>query len=814
MSDAMLVRGSPEWVPAALVLLGVGLIALAWGYWRAPASPVVTGLAASLKAIGLAALALCLIEPLLSGTRARRGANIFAVAADNSRSMSIHDAGDPVSRGDQLQALLQAKTAWQERLAEDFDARRFLFDGHLRSVEGFSAMTLEGDRSALHATLAAMARRFRGLPLAGVLLFSDGNATDEGDVPWDALPPIYPVVVGGDDAPPDISVPRVSVSQTNFETAPVAIRADIDVNGYQGRTIVAKLYDENDKEVQSQTVEWTEAATPPAVRFQLRPENPGVSFYRVRVGVAENSEGNDISAGGNAGPLPDGPASPKALTETEPQTGNPPTEATLANNDRIVIVDRGGGPYRVLYVSGRPNWEFKFLRRALEEDDQLELVSLMRIAHREPKFAFRNGMGGDNNPIFRRFDNIDAEEVERYDQPVLLRQVTEDENELRDGFPKTADILYRYDAVIFDDVEAEFFTEDQLLLLEKFVGRRGGGFLMLGGLESFAGGGYARTPVARLLPVYLNAEPAGSLPFDAGGVDREYRLALTRDGWLEPWVRVRNTEQEERTRLATMSPFRSLSLGDQKPAALVLAEVVDETGTAHPALVAQRFGDGRSAAVLIGDLWRWDMKRQDANESDLEKSWRQMVRWLVADVPRRVEVDVQPQPASETGAVSVLVRVRDPDYLPLDNAQVTIEVTTPDGKKIPLLAEPNEGTAGTYVARHVPREPGAYHAEITAVAPDGSPVGQREAGWVAQPVADEFSSLRPNRAWLEEIAAKTGGEVVAIDDLDKFVASLPSRKMPVQEPWVRPLWHNPLFYMLVIGCFAAEWGLRRWKGLA
>ena len=62
------------------------------------------------------------------------------------------------------------------------------------------------------------------------------------------------------------------------------------------------------------------------------------------------------------------------------------------------MVDRGGGPYRVLYVCGRPNWEFKFLRRALSEDEQVELVGLVRIARREPKFSFRSKAGEAADP--------------------------------------------------------------------------------------------------------------------------------------------------------------------------------------------------------------------------------------------------------------------------------------------------------------------------------------------------------------------------------------------------------------------------------
>jgi hypothetical protein len=103
---------------------------------------------------------------------------------------------------------------------------------------------------------------------------------------------------------------------------------------------------------------------------------------------------------------------------------------------------------------------------------------------------------------------------------------------------------------------------------------------------------------------------------------------------------------------------------------------------------------------------------------------------------------------------------------------------------------------------------------IEVKAPDGTPVGQREAGWVAQPAADEFKTLQPNRAALEEIAAKTGGEIVDVETLNEFVAGLPNRKVPITEPWIRPAWHHPLFYMAILGCLIGEWGLRRWKGLA
>ena len=72
--------------------------------------------------------------------------------------------------------------------------------------------------------------------------------------------------------------------------------------------------------------------------------------------------------------------------------------------------------------------------------------------------------------------------------------------------------------------------------------------------------------------------------------------------------------------MAAMPTFRTLSqVGKIKPGAVVLAEVRDPAGNVAPALVAQQFGKGHVGALLIGDLWRWGLRRENPAESDLEQ---------------------------------------------------------------------------------------------------------------------------------------------------------------------------------------------------
>jgi len=778
MSEASLVWGSPQWWGGAGALLALAAVVLLWSYGRARAGGGVRAACAALKGLGFAALALSLVEPLLTGSKAKPGANAFAVLADDSRSLRIGDAGAAQTRGDWAKGLLRHDAPWRARLAQDFDVRDYAFDTHLRAADGFEGLAFDGDGTALGPSLEALARRFRGLPLAGVLLVSDGNRTDAGPLDVAALPPVYPVVPPAGGAARDIGVRSVSVSQTNFESAPVVVRADVAAAGFRGERVAAAVFDEAGKELARQeAVAGDDSGPPSGFRFQFRPDRKGVAFYEVRASAA---------------------------------TPGAAAEQTTANNGRLVVSDTGGGPYRILYVGGRPNWEFKFLRRALADDDQIELVGLIRIARRQPKFDFRDARARAGSPLFEGFDRPDAETAERSDQPVLIRLGTRDEVELRDGFPKTAADLYAYHAVVLDDLEAAFFTGDQLALLRDFVAQRGGGLLMLGGPDAFAEGRYDRTPVGDLLPFYLDRPAAGAAT--AGG---SYRLALTREGWLQPWVRTRATEGEERQRLAAAAPAKALSrVGGVKPGASVLAEVRDDDGALAPALAAQPFGKGHVGALLIGDLWRSALGREPAAAADLGRSWRQTARWLVGDVPGRVEVAARAKPGSAAPAVELTVRVRDAEYRPLDDARVAVRVTAPGGETLSLEAEPDGREPGAYTATYVTKRPGAYRFRAEATAPDGTALGGREAGWAAQPSADEFARLTPDRAYLEDLAAKTGGEVVEADRLNAFAATLAARAAPVAEPWTSPLWHHPLYFLFALACLTAEWGLRRLHGLA
>jgi hypothetical protein len=170
--------------------------------------------------------------------------------------------------------------------------------------------------------------------------------------------------------------------------------------------------------------------------------------------------------------------------------------------------------------------------------------------------------------------------------------------------------------------------------------------------------------------------------------------------------------------------------------------------------------------------------------------------------------------ASAAGrSVDAKITVRNDRYEPEDNAKLDITLIAPNGSEVKMDAQPSE-QPGQYTARFVPHENGAYRIRVAAEDSDGEPIATRDGGWVSQPAADEFRSLTPNKSLLNNLAEATGGEVVEAEHLQKFVASLSTRKVPVMENWKSPLWQQVPVFLLAIILLVGEWALRRTYGMA
>ena len=802
---ASLVIGDRSWIVPALLIAVFGAALALWLNRRrvaqAPIGPI-------LRICGWLLLSICLVNPLWSSSRPRSGANVIAVVADISRSHLVTAGSSETTRADAFKNALKAgeKTepvGWLTQLGQDFELRRYTVADRLQQTPHFDSVEFDGTASSLQGALLQLKQRYEGQPLAGIVLLSDGIATDASGSLEDlkGLAPVYPVLPPEDGSLPDVSIGTYAVTQTAFDDAPITIQVHPTTMNVASGQVAVTLLDAAGTVLETQS---HPIGDPSPLKFRHRPAETGTVFYRLKVSLLD-ATGQAINS-----------------------------EATLVNNEQLISVDRGTMPRRILYVSGRPNWEFKFLRRAIETDPQLQVVGLIRIARKEAKFDFRGNAGERSNSLFRGFKDGDTEVAEEYDEPVLVRLNTKDDEELRGGFPEKAEDLFKYDAIVLDDVEADFFLADQMKLIHDYVSRRGGGLLMMGGQESFRQGDYDRTPIGEMLPIDLSRE----MQSPAGGV----RLSLTRDGWLQPWIRLRSDEVSEEERLNSMPDFRTLNASAfVRPGAIVMAEVQDEQENRWPALVVQRFGKGRTAALCVGDLWRWRLHEglrkfqaldgpSDSKTpatvvapgsvpgedlSDHSRACRQMIRWLVADVPKRMDVSIKDEPSLGAGMVKLTAFVRGTDFEARENADVKFSVKGPDGQTFQLTGEPSDAESGMFEATVAAGQSGAWTATVIATLEDSESEEPLVAttGWASQPDQKELRSVRVDHTFLEAVASITGGRTLAISELDRFVDSLPEGHAPLVEVWSWPIWHSWWIFIAAVACFVTDWTLRRRRGL-
>ncbi len=117
-------------------------------------------------------LLLLLMRPTLTLARMTPQTGILAFLIDNSRSMSLGTEGSPRSEG--VAALADPEGRLASDLSNDFQLRWLRFDRATRRLENPQELNWSGDQTNLAGALRELLNETRNLPLAGVVLVSDG----------------------------------------------------------------------------------------------------------------------------------------------------------------------------------------------------------------------------------------------------------------------------------------------------------------------------------------------------------------------------------------------------------------------------------------------------------------------------------------------------------------------------------------------------------------------------------------------------------------------------------------------------------------
>ncbi len=305
-----------------------------------------------LTALRMAALALvvfCLFRPTLVVKAAIPQQNVVAVLMDDSRSMQIGDWDNNQPRAEFLRQQLAANTSpLLKALSERFLVRTFRFSSTSGRVNSVKDLSFAGSQTKIGTALDGVREELAGLPVAGIVLVTDGADTSEASLTNTLLNlkaeklPVFTVGVGSAKLPRDIQVDRVSTPRSVLKGASLLVDAVITQTGYSGQTVTLDVEDDG-RIVGSQKVQFPADGSPAAVRVRATASEPGPRVFSFRVA---------------------------------PQQG----EVVTQNNQRDSLVEVRDTRERILYFEGEPRSEMKFINRAVADDKNLQVVTLQRTA--------------------------------------------------------------------------------------------------------------------------------------------------------------------------------------------------------------------------------------------------------------------------------------------------------------------------------------------------------------------------------------------------------------------------------------------------
>jgi uncharacterized membrane protein len=693
-----------------------------------------------LRLAALAVLFFCLVRPTLILKAAVPQQNFLGVLIDDSRSMAIADR-DGQTRSDFIKEQLGAKNAkLLDALSQRFVVRMFSFSSSSDRVPSAADLKYAGTSTRLGQALDRARDELAGLPLAGLVMVSDGADTSDAAIDESLASlkarsiPVFTVGVGQERFARDVQVTRVETPRSVLKGTALVVDVVLSQTGYGGQTVPLSI--ENDgRIVSTQEVKLPADGESATVKVRFTANEAGARVFSFKIPT---------------------------------QTG----EQVTQNNARDALIQVNDRAEKVLYYEGEPRVELKFLRRAVEEDKNLQVVSLDRTA--ENKY---------------------------------YRQSVSNPDELVGGFPKTREELFQYRAIILGSVEAASFSPEQLRMLADFVSKRGGGLLMLGGRRSFAEGGWGGTPVGEVLPVVMGA--SNSKYFT------ELSVRPTRAGALTPVTQIGATDEASTGKWNDMPELSAVNLiREVKPGATVLLTGTDKARQDHVVLAFQRYGRGKAFAMPVQDTWIWRMDAKMAvTDTTHAMFWRRLIRWLVDGVPGQVNVTTTADRVEPGEPIKIAAEILDPAYAEVNDGHVVAHITAPSGKTTDIPVDWTVTRDGDYRATFVPEETGIYRIGIDADR------AQKELGSASMQVRvsagdAEYFDAAMRAPLLKRIADDTGGRFFTPATTDSLPEAISYSGRGVTVVEERELWDMPVLFLVLVSLVFAEWGFRRARGLA
>lgn len=657
------------------------------------------------------------------------------------------------------------------QLADRFEVRFFQFrepdavseliggddNGDQPSVDGgrlAEQYLVDGSVTSISSALDDLRRRHISTNLAGIVLFSDFGH-NSGAAPLEAARRL------------GVPVHAIGVGATQAVDLGVDLQTPLTMKKAETSTVIAS--------VRQQELTGTTAT----VRVFARPVEAGTG----RIGDQQIPVGEKSVALPGPSTVVEFPFTPEEagrfvfVAEVDAVDGEIIGQNNRAEREVTVIDDF----LRLMFVEYEPTWEWRFVKEVFHRD---KLVGLR---------GFRTYLRS-SDPTVREANDL------------FLSTLTLPRNE-----------FFEYDVIFLGDMPASSLSSRFGEMVKEFVGRFGGGLVVMAG-PRFGPGQLTGTPIADMLPVIVD-------PDEPIRDDREFELQLSPFAAQYDFMRLGTSEAENAAawknlgRLPWYQPVRRV----ETSATTVLAEhptaVCSDGRTRQPLIAIRRYGRGEVVYIGQNEMWRL---RRKYGETYYRQFWGQLIHRLglshALGSHKRFVVRTDRQRYQPDETVIVTVEAYDENFEPLtadmlDDRHLNGELWLPDRADGALDATQSirltEFRPGVFETRLPVTEAGDYVARVT----DPVTLEPVDAYFQVTDLSVERRTATRNVALQEAIAAETGGRTGDLTTVQRILTGLDAPRLTETTVEVLPLWSTWLCFGLVVLLMLSEWTIRKFWNL-
>jgi hypothetical protein len=713
------------WLVIGLFILAILLAFLTYERTYPPISKRKKTLLLSLRIVALFCLFLVLSEPILTIARKLIQKPVVAVLLDTSKSMNLK--GTQLSRKEELQNLLKSDPF--EKLSSKAELEIYGFADTIFPLDlNRNFPDSLGKATSIGEATKSVEERLKEKNLRGILIASDG-ANNLGEDPVFVAKskeiPIYTCGIGEYIPPKDIAIERIVYNDIGYVENKIPIQVDISQVGFDNLKIPVSIKEVSQgggkENLAQENLTLSASGGTQTVDLAITPQKEGIHQYELTV----------------------------------PQQKD---ELVQENNRRIFSIKVLKSKIKVLLVTGSLNWEYTFLKRALEKDKNIEIESLVY---------------GKNKKI------------------------------LEGRFPQGEKETSEFDILILVDPPSFIFGEHKTEIND-FVFKNGGSALFLLGKDFIESKAFM--------------EATQILPFDLKGANIRYlsvnpNLELTQEGRLHPITRLVENSEENLKIWSELPPFLGvIDLGSFSKDAVALATFRSPFNQEAilPGLVVRNYGKGKLMATTVTPFWRWDFLLWGIGKDNqsYQKFWNNSIRWLVTrEDMDLINIFTDKKIYKSGERINFSAKIFDQNYQKIKDATVLLKIkgeASADSEMLSLSLDLMGDYNGTL--RSLPPGKYLFKGEVFR---DETKIGSKSGEFTVEEYSLEDANLTTDFDLLKKMAEVSGGKFYEKDQIGNLVNDLELTEKKEERTKEIQLWNHPILLILFIGCLSVEWAIRK-----